>query len=79
MNVFYDERREIAKQFGENMEVRRKALNVTRDKLAETSGVSKSSIDNYAVGKCEPTALAITRIADVLECSTDWLLGRYRP
>ena len=79
MKVFYDERKAAAKRFGENMEALRKAMRISRDELAEASGVSKSSIDNYAVGRCEPTALAITRIADVLECSTDWLLGRDRP
>ena len=74
----YDERREQAELFGAMMEERRLALEMTRKELSRRSGVSKSSLDNYAVGRCEPCAFAIVRIADALGCSADFLLGRCR-
>lgn len=74
MTFEYDERREAARYFGAVMEERRKALGISRDELAEKSGVSKSSIDNYAVGRCEPMALAIVRIAAALKTTPNYML-----
>ncbi len=72
---FYDERREIAIEFGGNLDELMKAAGMSRKQLAARSGVSKSSIDNYMVGRCEPTAFAIVKLAQAIGCSTDRLLG----
>ena len=71
----YDERSEMARMFGELMEFRRRELGMGQKQLAEASGVSLSSISNYAVGRCEPSAWAVARIATALDVSSDWLLG----
>lgn len=76
MPQVYNERREYARIVGAMIEERRLALNMPRDELARRSGVSKSSIDNYAVGRCEPGAWALARLADTLHVSADVLLGR---
>jgi transcriptional regulator with XRE-family HTH domain len=71
----YDERREIARVFGENLDIIMEARGVSRVQLAELSGVSVSSIDNYRLGRCEPTAFAIIRLSRALRVSADKLLG----
>ena len=56
-------------------EIRRKR-GIKQDELAEMAMLSRISIARYESGKMEPGALALSRIADVLEVTTDELLGR---
>lgn len=44
--------------------------------LANAAGLLASGISHFASGRRMPTAANIVRLADALEVSTDWLLGR---
>lgn len=57
------------------------------DRLCEASGkmrkdiareiyVSQSTLSSYTSGRCEPSIMVLSRLADVLGVSTDELLGR---
>ena len=72
---FYDPRKEITLEFGANLGAMLKKTGMNRKQLATRSGVSKSSIDNYMVGRCEPTAYAIACIAKAVGCTAGQLLG----
>ena len=62
------------------MNNRIKALRLEREMsqraLAEKIGCSQKSIDGWEKNKIEPTAAFICALADVFECTTDYLLGR---
>ena len=49
--------------------------NMTRDTLAEATGISASSIGAYERGEQEPKAGNITALTAAMRCSADYLLG----
>lgn len=61
---------------GERIRIRRKALGMNQDELAELASLNRVTIAKYESGKVEPGAQALSRIADALETSVDALLGR---
>ncbi len=48
---------------------------LTQAQLAHMLGVSPSAVGMYEQGRREPDAQTLTRLADILHCSTDELLG----
>lgn len=48
---------------------------LTQAQLARKLGVSASAVGMYEQGRREPDASTLARLADVLRCSTDELLG----
>lgn len=44
--------------------------------LSRRSGISPVQLRRYMSGEREPGAAALSKLADALEVSTDWLLGR---
>jgi transcriptional regulator with XRE-family HTH domain len=54
----------------------RKEKKLTQEGLAKKIGVSRPTIVNYENGRRKPDYEILQRIADVLEVSTDMLLGR---
>ena len=54
----------------------RKAKSLIMKELAQKIGVTESTISMYETGKREPDLETLVRIADVLDVSTDYLLGR---
>lgn len=44
--------------------------------LAKETGISQGLISEYKNGIKLPTAQNLVKIADRLDCSVDWLLGR---
>lgn len=52
---------------------------LTQSQLARRLGVSASAVGMYEQGRREPDGAALARMAAVLECSTDELLGVKRP
>lgn len=48
---------------------------LTRDALAEATGISVSSIGGYERGEQEPMAGAIVKLAKALHCTADYILG----
>ena len=50
--------------------------NVTNKELAISIGVSGGNITDWKQGRSRPNIDAIIKIADFLNCSIDYLLGR---
>ena len=61
---------------GEKIRELRKARGLNQDQLAELASLNRVTIAKYELGRIEPGAQALARIADALEVSTDVLLGR---
>ena len=54
----------------------RKAAGMTQVKLAETMGVSQSTVCGWETGAVNPPADALPRLADLFHCTIDALFGR---
>ena len=54
----------------------RKERGYTQQQMAKFLSVHRSTYTKYELGTVEPTLEALCRLADVLECTTDALLGR---
>lgn len=65
--------------FGENLELMLKEASITPAQLAYKTGLSRSTISNYILGKRMPTVEAVLAIAYVLDCSTDDLIDLSGP
>ena len=48
----------------------------TQAQLADNAGMPSSQIGHYESGSREPSCTQLVRLADALEVSTDYLLGR---
>lgn len=55
---------------------RRKALDMTLKQLASVVGVSEGAISHYETGRREPDPDMLGRIANALNVSVDYILGR---
>lgn len=62
--------------FKTRLRERREALNFSQKDLADKIFVSQQAIGAYEVGIRQPNSDILTALADALECSTDYLLGR---
>lgn len=60
----------------ERLKERREQLGLSQKALAEKTGVVQQTIAGYETGSRKPDSDIINVLADVLECSTDYLLGR---
>ena len=49
---------------------------LTQDELAARMGLSAPSIAKWELGKSNPTAENLKRLADIFGCSIDYILGR---
>lgn len=49
---------------------------LTQAQLAEKVGCSSSMVSRWETADCEPTATAIYKLSETLECTTDYLLGK---
>jgi transcriptional regulator with XRE-family HTH domain len=54
----------------------RRAKGLTQEELAEKVRTTKGTISNYENNHSSPPNDMLTQLADVLNVSTDWLLGR---
>ncbi|MFP7702160.1 helix-turn-helix domain-containing protein [Bacillus sp. C15] len=55
---------------------RRKAMGFTQTQLAEKVNTKKTTISNYETGYSTPSNEMLRDLADVLDTTTDYLLGR---
>lgn len=62
---------EIAKRFTHILNLRQ----MTAQELADKSGVGKSSISHYVNGSNEPHNKNAWKMASVLQCDPQWLMG----
>lgn len=61
---------------GERIRERRKNQQMNQQDLSERTGLTQSQISRYENGDNEPTGDALVALADALNTTTDWLLGR---
>ena len=64
------------KIFQERLKQERKALKLTQRDFAQKLGITQPSYIRYENGTSQPTLETLVAIADVLEVSIDYLLGR---
>lgn len=55
---------------------RRKALGMSQEELADLIGSSQRQVSKYEIGQNDPTGDVLTKLADTLDTSVDYLLGR---
>lgn len=60
---------------GERIKRKRLALGLEQQKLAELIGLKKTTMSQIESGRCKPSLDGITRIASVLNCTTDYLIN----
>lgn len=60
---------------GDRLREIREARQLSQKDLGDLSGIHQQQIYKYEKGDSDPTADTLTRIAQVLEVSTDYLLG----
>lgn len=63
-------------EFGNRLKTLREQKSIKQGKFAEKVGISRQSIGNYESGKQYPTIEILIKMADCLDCSLDYLLGR---
>lgn len=61
---------------GERIKDRREKLNLTQDQLAETMGVTRNALSSYESDRNFPPGKALGVLADALNTSADYILGR---
>ncbi len=62
--------------FSERLPILCKECKASRYKISKITGIAESSLRYWAQGKTKPSLLNIVRIADKLEVSVDFVLGR---
>lgn len=80
MSVFSDPdtKRDVHRRrqiFGNNLAWFRKSKLMTQVELAEAIGVRPPTVSGYEIGHNEPSLEILCRISNVLDVSTDCLLG----
>lgn len=66
---------EFLKEMGQRIMVRRKALRMTQEELAEKLGVSTQMISNLELGKKAIRPGNLAKVCEVLELSADFVLS----
>lgn len=61
---------------GLRMRERRKYLGITQEAIANQLDINPSHISNIECGRTNPSLTSLIYIADILQCSVDYLLGR---
>lgn len=59
-----------------NLFYRIKSLGMTAKKVSDDTGISTGNISDWKSGRSMPTAPKLVILADYLDCSVDYLLGR---
>lgn len=52
------------------------SLNVSNKDLSQNVGVSSGNISDWKSGRSKPNIDTVIKLADYLDCSVDYLLGR---
>lgn len=60
----------------ERLKQLREAKNMTQVRLGIELGVSQETISGYEIGKAMPPADMLVKLADILDTSVDYILGR---
>lgn len=62
--------------FAERIKIIRKAKGISQTKMAELLCVDRTRYNKWEAGNHEPSYDILNKIADILGCTTDYLLGR---
>lgn len=62
--------------FHERLKLARIKKKITQQELAVMVNTTKASISNYENNRSSPSFEMLIKLADSLECSTDFLIGR---
>lgn len=62
--------------FSATLKTLRKEHRLTQQELADKSGISRSNINTWELGKSLPLPDGLIALADAFGCSVDYLLGR---
>ena len=60
----------------DNLFIRIKKLNINAKKVSIDTGISTVNLRDWKKGRCLPSAEKLELLADYLDCSVDYLLGR---
>lgn len=60
----------------DNLFIRIKDLGLTAKKVSDATGISTGNISDWKSGRSMPSAVKLDALADYLDCSVDYLLGR---
>ena len=63
-------------KLGEELRKRRQQRGLTQEKMAMRVEVHRTTYVRYERGDVQPSLETLCRLAEVLECTTDTLLGR---
>lgn len=63
-------------EFGERLKMIRRDLELSQRQLAKLSGVPQTSISTWELNKSVPSLDALYSLADALQCTVDYLIGR---
>lgn len=61
--------------FSERLKICRRQI-ATQKEMAERLGITERGFQNYELGRSQPTYEMLVEIADILNVSVDYLLGR---
>lgn len=61
---------------GANIKTMREKRGFTQEQFAEKIGVNRVTLAYFESGKRVPSLAVAEKVADELDCSLDWLLGR---
>ena len=62
--------------FGDRTKQAREAAGLSQAQLADMAGVTQSAIANLEADRSGMSCATLVKVADALEVSADWLLGR---
>lgn len=66
---------DVIKALGERMQTRMIEIGKTQAQVGKETQIGRSHINEYVKGKYAMSAEKLAKIAQSLECSTDYLLG----
>ena len=68
--------KKVISGLSDRLKEKRTQFNYTRQFVADRIGVSHNMIVAYEYGEKSPSLVTLSKLADVYQCSTDFLLGR---
>ena len=66
----------LSPKFQDRLRLAREARKLTQSELAEKAGLQPSAVSHFETGGRSPSFDNLKRLADALDVSTDYLLGR---
>ena len=64
------------KEFGKRLKAARKTKGMTQTDLGKVVNVTKGTVSSWETGVRLPNINTLVQLADLLSCTTDYLLGR---